>query len=58
MVPATPPEAPPAPDPVAALMLLLTGVGIGECPMCRVGHLHLVTLFRPGQLPVSAPDTL
>ena len=54
---AVPPTAPAAPEPVAALMLRLTGVDIGQCPVCRAGRLRAVVVFRPGQLPVPAPDT-
>jgi hypothetical protein len=54
---AGPPTAPAAPEPVAALMLRLTGVDIGQCPVCRAGRLRAVAVFRPGQLPVPAPDT-
>jgi hypothetical protein len=54
---AGPSPAPAAPEPVAALMLRLTGVGIGQCPVCRAGRLRAVAVFRPGHLPVPAPDT-
>jgi hypothetical protein len=54
---AVPPTAPAAPEPVAALMLRLTGVDIGQCPVCRAGRLRAVAVFRPGQLPVPALDT-
>jgi hypothetical protein len=54
---AVPPEAPPAPDTVAALMLRLTGVDLTRCPVCRQGHLRLGAVFEPGALPVPALDT-
>ena len=54
---AGPPTAPAAPEPVAALMLRLTGVDIGQCPVCRAGRLRAIAVFRPGHLPAPAPDT-
>jgi hypothetical protein len=54
---AVPPTAPAVPEPVATLMLRLTGVDIGQCPVCRAGRLRAVAVFRPGHLPVPAPDT-
>jgi hypothetical protein len=54
---AVPPESPPAPETVAALLLRLTGVDITRCPVCRAGRLHVVGLLRPGVLPVHVWDT-
>lgn len=54
---AAPPPGPAGPEPVAALMLRLTGVDIGQCPVCRTGRLRHVTVFRPGQIPAPALDT-
>ena len=54
---AVPPEAPAAPEPVAALLLRVTGVDITRCPVCRAGRLHVVGLLRPGALPVPVWDT-
>jgi len=51
------PEAPAAPEPVAALMLRLTGLDITRCPVCRAGHLRIVAGFRPGHLPAPVLDT-
>jgi hypothetical protein len=50
-------EPPAAAEPVAALMLRLTGVDITRCPGCGVGRLRLVALFRPGHLPAPALDS-
>jgi len=52
-----PPPAPAGPEPVAALMLRVTGVDIGQCPVCHAGRLRLIALFRPGQIPTPALDT-
>jgi hypothetical protein len=52
-----PPETPAAPEPVAALMLRLTGVDIARCPVCHAGRLRLVAVLRPGQIPAPALDT-
>ncbi len=49
---AVPPEAPAAPEPVAALMLRLTGVDLTRCPVCRQGRLHVVAAFRLGAGPL------
>ena len=38
-------------EPVAALMFRLTGVDIGQCPVCHAGRLRVVAVFRPGQIP-------
>jgi hypothetical protein len=54
---AVPPPTPAAPEPVATLMLRLTGVDIGQCPVCRAGRLRVVGLLRPGALPVPVWDT-
>lgn len=54
---AGPPPAPAAPEPVAALMFRLTGVDIGQCPVCHAGRLRVVAVFRPGQIPAPALDT-
>jgi len=54
---ANPPAPPAAPESVATLMFRLTGVDIGECPVCHVGRLRLVAVLRPGQLPTPALDT-
>ncbi len=51
------PEAPATPEPVAALMLRLTGVDLTRCPVCRMGRLHVVGLLRPGARPVPGWDT-
>jgi hypothetical protein len=51
------PQAPPAPEPVAALLLRLTGVDITQCPVCHAGRLRTMAVFRPGQIPVPALDT-
>jgi len=52
-----PPPVPAAPEPVAALMLRVTGVDIGQCPVCHAARLRLVAVFRPGHLPAPALDT-
>jgi hypothetical protein len=52
-----PPEAPAAPEPVAALMLRVTGVDLTRCPVCRTGRLRVVGRLRPGALPVPVWDT-
>jgi hypothetical protein len=54
---AVPPTAPAGPEPVATLMLRLTGVDIEECPVCHAGRLRILAVFRPGQIPAPAPDT-
>jgi hypothetical protein len=54
---AGPSPAPAAPEPVATLMLRLTGVDITRCPVCRAGRLHVVAVFRPGHLPAPVLDT-
>jgi Putative transposase/Transposase zinc-binding domain len=54
---ARPPEPSAAPEPVAALMRRLTGVDITRCPVCHAGHLRLVAVLRPGQIPASALNT-
>jgi len=38
--------------PVATLLFRLTGVDIGQCPVCHAGRLRVVAVFRPGQIPV------
>ncbi len=45
-----PPESLAA-EPVAALLLRLTGVDITQCPVCHTGQLHVVAVFRPGHCP-------
>jgi hypothetical protein len=45
-----PPDTEPAPEPVADLMLRLTGIDIARCPICHHGRLHLTTLLRPRRL--------
>ena len=52
-----PPPAPAGPEPVATLMCRVTGVDIGQCPVCHAGRLRVVAVFRPGQLPAPALDT-
>ena len=52
-----PPAVPAAPESVAALLLRLTGVDVTRCPVCRVGHLHVLGPLRPGALPVAVVDT-
>ena len=52
-----PPTAPAGPEPVATLLFRLTGVDIGQCPVCRAGRLRVVAIFRPGHLPAPALDT-
>lgn len=54
---APPPALPPRPETVAAILLRVTGVDVTRCPVCRQGQLHVVVAFRPGALPVLAPDT-
>jgi hypothetical protein len=54
---ALPPTAPAGAEPVATIMFRLTGVDIGECPVCRAGRLRIVGLLRPGALPVPVWDT-
>jgi hypothetical protein len=54
---AVPPEAPAAAEPVAALMLRLTGLDITRCPVCHAGRLRVVAVFGPGQIPAPALDT-
>jgi len=54
---AVPPTAPATPEPVAALMHRVTGVDIGQCPVCRAGRLRAIAVFRPGHLPGPALDT-
>jgi len=54
---ARPLTAPAGPEPVATLMLRLTGVDIGQCPVCQAGRLRLVAVFHPGQIPAPALDT-
>jgi len=53
---AVPPEPPAPAEPVAALMLRLTGVHITQCPVCRAGQLRVTAVFRPGHLP-PPPDS-
>ena len=54
---AVPPPAAAGPEPVAALLRRLTGVDITQCPVCRVGRLRLVALFRSGPLAPPALDS-
>lgn len=54
---APPPPPPGPPESVAALLRRLTGVDIGQCPVCRAGRLQVVAVFRPGARPVPAVDT-
>ncbi len=54
---ARPPEAPATAEPAAALMRRLTGLDITRCPVCRMGCLRLVAVFRPGHLPAPALDS-
>jgi hypothetical protein len=42
---------------VAPLLRRLTGVDLGQWPVCHAGHLRLVAVFRPGRLQALAPDT-
>ena len=53
----SPPEDPPAPESVAAVVLRLTGVDITRCPVCQQGRLRRVGVFQPGELPVAVLDT-
>jgi hypothetical protein len=46
-----------AAEPLAALMLRLTGLDITRCPVCRGGRMRVVALPRPGALPVPVWDT-
>ncbi len=50
-------EAPAAPEPVAALVLRVTGIDLTRCPVCRLGRLQIVGRLRPGALPVPVWDT-
>jgi len=52
-----PPPVPAGPEPVATLMLRVTGVDITQCPVCHAGRLRLVAVLRPGQIPAPALDT-
>ena len=52
-----PPPVPAAPEPMAALLLRVTGVDITRCPVCHAGRLRVVAVFGPGQLPAPALDT-
>lgn len=54
---ALPPPVPAEPEPVAALMLRLTGLDIEQCPVCQQGRLRIVGLLRPGARPVPVWDT-
>ena len=54
---AVPPTAPAGPEPVATLLFRLTGVDIGQCPVCPAGRLRVVAVFRPGQIPAPVMDT-
>jgi len=54
---AGPPPVPAGPEPVATLMLRVTGVDITQCPVCGAGPLRVVAVFRPGHLPAPALDT-
>ncbi len=54
---AGPPPGPAAPESVAALLLRLTGVDIAQCPVCQLGRLRVVAVFRPGHLPAPALDS-
>ncbi len=54
---AVPPEPPAPAEPVAALLLRLTGVDLTQCPVCRAGQLRLVATFRPGARPVPPLDS-
>jgi hypothetical protein len=54
---AVPPTAPAGPEPVAPLMLRLTGVDITRCPVCHAGRLRLLAVLRPGQILAPALDT-
>jgi hypothetical protein len=49
--------APAGPEPVATLMLRLTGVASGQCQVCQAGRLRLVAVFQPGQTPAPALDS-
>jgi hypothetical protein len=51
------PPTPPSPETVATLMHRLTGVDITQCPVCRVGRLHVLAVFRPGQGPAPPLDS-
>ena len=41
---------------MATLLFRLTGVDIGQCPVCHAGRLRVVAVFRPGQIPAPALD--
>jgi hypothetical protein len=52
-----PSPSPPA-EAVPALLLRLTGIDIGRCPVCGQGRLAAVEMLRPTPpIPLRAPDT-
>jgi len=46
-----------AAEPLAALMLRLTGLDITRCPVCHAGRLRVVAVFGPGEIAAPALDT-
>ena len=52
-----PPTGPPAPETVAVLVHRLTGVDLTQCPVCCVGRLQFIAIFRPGHLPAPPLDS-
>jgi hypothetical protein len=45
------------PEAVAVLLRRLTGVDLGQCPVCPARRLRLVAVFRPGRFPAPALET-
>jgi hypothetical protein len=41
------------PEPLAALMLRLTGIDIERCPVCQQGRLHIVAILAPTTSPAQ-----
>jgi len=55
---AVPPAPPPGPpEAVAVLVQRVTGVDLTRCPVCGVGRLRVVAIFRAGHFPVPLLDT-
>jgi hypothetical protein len=50
-----PPELPPPPEPVAALLHRLTGVDITRCPVCGIGRVHVTGRLAPLRRPRAHP---
>ena len=42
---------------MATLILRLTGLDIGQCPVCHAGRGRVVAVLRPGHIPAPALDT-